>query len=71
MISRLTPVLFTQETPLAEWVINHKLGNITNVSVVIELDGKWVSILPSNIEHRDNQTVISFKVPRAGKARLS
>lgn len=70
MIARIMPVNFTQDTPSDTWVINHNLGDITAVNVVITIDGENHTILPNAITHTLNQTTIKFTRPYSGSARL-
>ena len=70
MLNRATPVKFIQETPSDTWVVDHALGDIATVNVVIEIDGKNHSILPNSITHITNQTTIQFTRPYSGTARL-
>lgn len=69
-LTRATPVSFHQETPSAEWVIDHNLGDVTVANVVITIDGERHTILPNSIVHNTNQTVIKFTRPYSGSVRL-
>lgn len=70
MFARIMPVNFTQDEPSDTWVVDHNLGDITAVNVVIEIDGESHTILPNSISHNLNQTTIKFTRPFSGTARL-
>lgn len=70
MLSRATPVTFEQDIPSDTWVVDHKLGDVATVNVVIEIDNERHSILPNDITHLPNQTTIKFTRPYRGTARL-
>ncbi len=58
---------FVQGTPSATWTINHGLG----VKPVVDVTVDGQKMYPMSVEHiTDNQLVLTFSVPRAGKARL-
>lgn len=59
---------FAQNSPLAQWVINHNLGYKPHVSV-ISLAGYEIT---ADVKHvSDIQLQINFAVPTTGKAVIS
>ena len=63
---------FVQATPSTTWTIVHNLGRLPTCDARIVLDGVKVKILPAEVEHIDENTVvIKFTDPRTGSARLA
>lgn len=60
--------LHTQGTPSTSWTVNHNLGAVPNVSVLVG----GVTVSGVRIDHAsNNQTVITLNIPSSGKAVFS
>lgn len=61
----------TQDTPSADWTIEHGLNSKPSVAVQVMYNGELQSILPNGIEYVDDNTVIvHFTTAYTGSARL-
>lgn len=60
-----------QTVPASTWAITHNLGHTPVGDVMISVDGVLEKMLPLNVEHQDDNTVIiTFSTPETGEARM-
>lgn len=61
----------TQKIPSNQWIINHGLGTIPNISTFVDLpDGTQEEIVPSDIVNlNQDQTVVNFDINHTGIAQ--
>ena len=60
-----------QDVASTEWTINHNMNQIPSVAVFIQFEGKMRTVLPSQVEAVDSNTIIvRFTAAQSGIARL-